>query len=191
MWALARVRPGYAAVPRCTQRDPEPAAAPSPMSDPTGKRLVRQPRLAMIYGGWRPRHPIDTALSNSCSLAGLQALRLALPLLGSAHIYFEHFDIFLGTVGKMIYVSLRSQPFYGGGLLERMEEGSRSCPYWLSLQRSGRALCSPSFLDVNSGIPGPLNGSAEASLKTSSSRAICVCVLAFQCLSILEQQFIS
>lgn len=93
------------------------------MSDPTGKRLVRQPRLAMIYGGWRPRHPIDTALSNSCSLAGLQALRLVLPLLGSAHTYFEHFDIFLGTVGKMIYVSLRFQPFYGGGLLERMEEG--------------------------------------------------------------------
>lgn len=150
--------------------------------------LVRQPRLAMIYGGWRPRHPIDTALSNSCSLAGLQALRLALPLLGSAHTYFEHFDIFLGTVGKMIYVSLCSQPFYGDGLLERMEEGSRSCPYWLSLQRSGRVLCSPSFLDVNSGIPGPLNGSAEASLKTAS---ICVCVLAFQCLSILEQQFIS
>lgn len=100
MWALARVRPGYAVVPCCTQKDPEPAAAPSPMSDLTGKRLVRQPRLAMIYGGWWPRHPIDTALSNSCSLAVPQDLRLALPRLGSAHTYFEHFDIFIGTVGK-------------------------------------------------------------------------------------------
>lgn len=91
----------------------------------------------------------------------------------------------------MIYVSLHFQPFYGGRLLERVEEGSRSCPCLLSLQGSGRALCSPSFLDVNSGTPGPLNGSAEVNLKTSSSTAICVCVLAFQCLSVLEQQFIS
>lgn len=177
MWALARVRPGYAAVPCCTQKYPEPAAAPSPTSDLTGKCLVRQPRLAMIYGGWWPRHPIDTALSNSCSLAVLQALRLALPLLGSAHTYFEHFDIFIGTVGKMIYGSPPFQPFYGDMLLKRLEEGSRSCPCLLSLQGSGRALCSPLLLEVNSGTPGSVNGSAEANLKTHSSTAICVCLL--------------
>lgn len=64
----------------------------------------------MIYGGRWPRHPIDTALSASCLLAVLQALRLAVALLGSAHTYFEHFDVFIGTVGKMIYVSPPSSP---------------------------------------------------------------------------------
>lgn len=51
--------------------------------------------------GGGPRHPVDTTLSNSCLLALLQALGLALPRLGSACTYFEHFDVFIGTVGKM------------------------------------------------------------------------------------------
>lgn len=56
--------------------------------------------------GGGPRHPIDTTVSNSGLLALLQALRLALPQLGSARTYFEHFDVFIGTVGKMINVYL-------------------------------------------------------------------------------------
>lgn len=51
--------------------------------------------------GGGPRHPVDTTLSNSCLLALLQALGLALPRLGSTCTYFEHFDVFIGTVGKM------------------------------------------------------------------------------------------
>lgn len=73
--------------------------------------------------GGGPRHPIDTTLSNCCLLAVQQALRLALPQLGSARTYFEHFDVFIGTVGKMIYVYLSLPTLLGWHASEK--EGER------------------------------------------------------------------
>lgn len=73
--------------------------------------------------GGGPRHPIDTSLSHSCLLAAPQALRLALPWLGSARTYFEHFDVFIGTVGKMIYVHLPLPALLGWHTSEK--EGGR------------------------------------------------------------------
>lgn len=89
--------------------------------------------------GGGPRQPIDTTLSKSCLLAVLQALRLALPQLGSARTYFEHFDVFIGTVGKMIYVHLRLPVLLGWHASEKEGEGSTSCLYSLF----ARALQSP------------------------------------------------
>lgn len=74
-----------------------------------------------MEGGGR-RHPIDTTLSNCCLLAVLQALRLALPQLGSARTYFEHFDVFIGTVGKMIYVYLPLPTLLGWHASEKERE---------------------------------------------------------------------
>lgn len=73
--------------------------------------------------GGGPRHPIDITLSNSCLLALLWALGLALPQLGSAHTYFEHFDVFIGTVGKMIYVYLPLPALLGWHASEKEERG--------------------------------------------------------------------
>lgn len=84
--------------------------------------------------------PLIQPFQTAALLAVLQALRLALPQLGLARTYFEHFDVFIGTVGKMIYVYLPLPALLGW---HTFRKGGGKAPHpvcTLSLQGSSRAL---------------------------------------------------